>query len=186
MDTTQTSATFTGQVGHTYGFYSVATSNIGLVQPTPSAAQASIAVVSPPPPPPPPPPTPPYVTKAELLDVTVITGHGKHQKKTTKFAGFELIFNEALNSASAGSSANYRVLQSTKKGRKTSSKPVPFTVSYNATDDAVSLTLEGKPAFTSGGQLILIASGITDTSGDALVGNTVFTIKPKAKGIAGT
>ena len=38
MDTTQTSATFTGQVGHVYGFYSVATSNLGLVQPTPTAA----------------------------------------------------------------------------------------------------------------------------------------------------
>ena len=188
-DTTQTSATFTGQVGHTYGFFSVATSNIGLVQPTPSAAQATISVVPPPPasaPTRPPPPTPPSVTNAQLLDVTVITGHGKHQKKTTKFAGFELIFNEALNPASALNSGNYQVLQSTKKGRKTVSKPVRFTVSYNATDDAVSLTLAGKPTFTSGGKLILTASGITDKSGDTLVGNTVFTIKPKAKGISGS
>ncbi len=122
---------------------------------------------------------------AQLLDVTVITGHGKHQKKTTKFAGFELIFNEALNSASAQNAGNYQVLQTTKKGRKTVSKPVSFTVSYSARDDAVSLTLAGKPTFTSGGQLILTASGITDPSGDTLVGNTVFTILPKAKGISG-
>ncbi|MFI5454955.1 MAG: RHS repeat-associated core domain-containing protein [Isosphaerales bacterium] len=39
--TTQTSATFTGQFDHTYGFYSVATSNVGNVQPTPTAAQAT-------------------------------------------------------------------------------------------------------------------------------------------------
>ena len=35
------SATFAGQVGHTYGFYSVATSNVGNSQSTPSAAQTS-------------------------------------------------------------------------------------------------------------------------------------------------
>jgi RHS repeat-associated protein len=185
-DTTQTSATFTGQVGHTYRFFSIATSNIGLVQPTPTAAQATTSVaLPPPPPPPPPPPTPPRVTKAQLLEVTVVTGHGKHQKKTTKFAGFELIFNEALNPASALKARNYQVLQSIKKGRKTVSKPVHFTVSYNATDDAVSLTLAGKPTFTSGGKLLLTASGITDKFGDTLVGNSVFTVKPKAKGISG-
>ena len=39
-DTTQTSATFTGHHGHTYGFYSVATDNVGNVQATPTAAQA--------------------------------------------------------------------------------------------------------------------------------------------------
>src|SRR5262249_28002444 len=51
-DTTLTSTTFTGQPGHTYGFYSVATDNLGNVQPTPSAAQATTTVTSPPPPPP--------------------------------------------------------------------------------------------------------------------------------------
>ena len=42
--TTQTSAIFTGQVGDTYGFYSVATDNVGNVQPTPAAAQATTRV----------------------------------------------------------------------------------------------------------------------------------------------
>jgi hypothetical protein len=45
--------------------------------------------------------------------------------------------------------------------------------------------LIGKPTFTSGGELMLTALGITDPSGDNLVGNTVFTISPKAKGISG-
>ena len=45
-DTTATSATFTGQVGHTYAFYSVATSNVGLVQPTPTGGQASTTIVA--------------------------------------------------------------------------------------------------------------------------------------------
>ncbi len=39
--TTQTSATYAGVSGHTYGFYSVATDNVGNVQPTPTSAQAT-------------------------------------------------------------------------------------------------------------------------------------------------
>jgi fibronectin-binding autotransporter adhesin len=130
-------------------------------------------------------PTPPSVVNAQVLDVTVITGRGKHQKKTVKFEGFKLTFNEALNSANAQNSSNFQVLQTTKKGRKTDEKPVGFSVSYSAGDDSVSLTLAGNPTFTSGGKLILTAPGITDTSGDTLVGNRVFTILPKAKGISG-
>ena len=42
--TTQTSATYTGQVGHTYGFYSVANDYVGLVQPTPASAQATTKI----------------------------------------------------------------------------------------------------------------------------------------------
>ena len=47
LGTTQTSATFTGVVGDTYGFYSVATDNVGNVQPTPTAAQATTTVINP-------------------------------------------------------------------------------------------------------------------------------------------
>ena len=39
------SAFFTGQPGHTYGFYSIATDNAGNVQPTPSAAQQTVQIV---------------------------------------------------------------------------------------------------------------------------------------------
>jgi len=39
------SATFTGQIGNTYSFYSVATDNVGNVQPTPTAAQATTTVI---------------------------------------------------------------------------------------------------------------------------------------------
>jgi hypothetical protein len=46
--TTETSTTFAGQAGHTYAFYSVAIDNVGLVQPTPTAAQAATHIVSPP------------------------------------------------------------------------------------------------------------------------------------------
>ncbi len=41
------STLFTGQVGHTYGFYSVATDNAGNIQPTPASAQQTVQVVAP-------------------------------------------------------------------------------------------------------------------------------------------
>jgi hypothetical protein len=48
-NTTQTSITFSGSDGHTYGFYSIATDNVGNVQPTPTAAQATTTVDATPP-----------------------------------------------------------------------------------------------------------------------------------------
>ena len=45
LGTTVTSATFTGVNGHTYGFYSVATDNVGHVQSTPTAAQATTKLI---------------------------------------------------------------------------------------------------------------------------------------------
>ncbi len=42
--TTLTTATFTGVAGDTYAFYAVATDNVGNVQPTPNAAQATTTV----------------------------------------------------------------------------------------------------------------------------------------------
>ena len=46
VNTTTTSTTFTGSPGHSYGFYTVATDNVGNVQPTPSAAQSTTTVVA--------------------------------------------------------------------------------------------------------------------------------------------
>jgi RHS repeat-associated protein len=50
IGTTQTSATYQGDFGHSYAFYSVATDNDGLRQATPGAAQAVTALQAPPPP----------------------------------------------------------------------------------------------------------------------------------------
>jgi hypothetical protein len=44
-NTTQTSATFTGAGGHTYGFYSLATDLAGNVQPAPGTAQTTTTIV---------------------------------------------------------------------------------------------------------------------------------------------
>jgi len=46
-DTTDTSATYNGQPGHTYSFYSLATDNAGNVETAPTAAEATTQVFSP-------------------------------------------------------------------------------------------------------------------------------------------
>ena len=45
-NTTSTSSIFQGQVGHTYGFYSIATDLVGNIEPTKSAAEATTQVKS--------------------------------------------------------------------------------------------------------------------------------------------
>ncbi|MGP0065832.1 MAG: hypothetical protein ACLQGP_19795 [Isosphaeraceae bacterium] len=45
LDTTETSATFTGQFGHTYSYYSEATDNVGNVEAPPGAPEAQTTVV---------------------------------------------------------------------------------------------------------------------------------------------
>ena len=62
--TTQTSATFTGVDGHTYGFFSVATDNAGNLQAVPAAAQATTTVDASPPRPAPSPPCRPSAPAA--------------------------------------------------------------------------------------------------------------------------
>jgi hypothetical protein len=46
QDTTATSASFTGQVGHTYGFYSVAVDNVGNRETIPAGAEATTTVAA--------------------------------------------------------------------------------------------------------------------------------------------
>jgi hypothetical protein len=69
--TTQTSATFTGQVGHTYAFTSVATDRVGHRQPLPAAAQATTTVAAPSMPPPVQTPPAPRGITARLVTVKV-------------------------------------------------------------------------------------------------------------------
>ena len=76
-DTTATSATFNGDDGHTFGFYSIATDSAGNVQPTPMAAQAITSVNTPSGT-----QTPaPLVTVESLRLEKVKVGNGKKAKK---------------------------------------------------------------------------------------------------------
>jgi hypothetical protein len=75
QNTTQTSALFSGVDGHTYGFYSVATDNVGNVQPTPTAAQPSTTVMIPSPSPSPGPAPAPTPGSSSPITLTLAGSH---------------------------------------------------------------------------------------------------------------
>ncbi len=131
-----------------------------------------------------PPPSPPRVVQVEPLVVNVIKGKGRRARSVPEFAGFEIIFNEALSVSSALSPSNYLVKQAVRRGRKTINKPVAINLQYNPAGSAVDLFVVGKPRFANGGQLSLNAAGILDPAGEAVVGQTVFTILAGARGVA--
>ncbi len=180
--TIATSATFTGQFGHTYGFYSVATDNLGDVQATPSGAQATTTLVSPPAPP------------------VIIGETAVFQRKTNKkgkpvgspvLTGFVVDFSAPLNAATATNPVNYQLdTVTTKKVKKTVERilhPITkFTVSYSAANDSVDLALVGTQTFPTGGQLTIVSGpsrGVTGASGAPLGGPTVLAISAKGRTI---
>ncbi len=127
---------------------------------------------------------PPQVVSERLLTVKVVTHKGKRVITSSKFGGFQLRFNEALNPAPAQNTANYHLTETFKKGRKTIEEPVSFNVTYIASTHTVDVEISGKvPPFTKGGLLTLTAPGFTDLAGDTLVGPTAFKILAYAKGI---
>jgi Bacterial Ig-like domain (group 3)/Bacterial Ig domain len=131
-----------------------------------------------------PPPPPPSVVQAEPLVIDVIKGKGRHARSVPEFAGFEIVFNEALSVSGAQSPSNYLVEQAVRRGRKTIDEPVAVNVQYNPADSTVDLLVVGKPRFADGGQLSLNAAGFLSSAGEALVGQTAFTILAHARGVA--
>jgi hypothetical protein len=179
--TTHTSATYTGQSGHTYRFYNVATSNVGLVQPTPSAAQATTevsAASSNLPTSPSPTPAPPVIIGEQPIFTRKLNRKHKPVGRPT-LSGFRFNFSAAMNPATAGNPADYQVdWTSTKRAKRRLVKilhPVPFSVQYDAASHSVSLLLGGKQAFARGGQITVIAAppdGVSGVSGVLLDGAT--------------
>jgi hypothetical protein len=193
--TNATSATFTGQVGHTYAFFSVATSNVGLVQPTPKTAQATITVVNepPPPPPPPPPPVAPVIIGEKAVFTRKTNKKGKPVGKAV-LTGFTVDFSAPLNQASATNRLNFQLgTVTTKKVKKkvtTILHPITnFTVSYIPSTDSIDLTLIGTQTFPTGGRLTIVnrpPGGVAGASGAPLAGTTVLAISKKGSTIRPT
>jgi hypothetical protein len=150
-DTPATSGAFPATDGHTYGFYSVATDNLGHVQPTPAKAQATTTVDA----------TPPSVDGVE----TVRDARGK------KITQVILAFDEAINVAAAQTLANYGVVF--RKGTKV--KPVPLAAA-TWDGDAMEVTLTPvKPLAVkklAGYTLTVLGAGtLADAAGNAFDGD---------------
>jgi virginiamycin B lyase len=135
-------------------------------------------------------PVAPTVLREETVTAPKTNKRGKKVGKPV-LAGFELDYSAAMNPATAGLAANYQVTVTITKRIKrkhvTVRAPVAVRASYDASRNAVTLTLVGKQLFAQGGQITVIAappSGVSSASGDLLAANdTVFTILPKAEGI---
>ncbi len=190
--TTQTAAIYTGQAGHTYSFYSVATSNVGLVQTAPTAPQATTMVISSPPP-----PAPPTIIGEQAVFTRKLNKKHKPVGKQV-LTGFSIDFSAAMNPATAGNAANYQVdwvsIKRVKRKKVQVLHPVPIRVVYDAVDHSVSLLLSRTQAFAQGGQITVIATppdGVSGASGVLLDGNDegqpgddgTFTILPRGRGV---
>ena len=181
---TQTSATFMGQAGHSYGFYSVATNNLGLVQVAPLTAQATTTVS---------PPVPPVIIGEQAIFTRKTNKKGKPTGKPI-LTGFDLTFSAPLNAASATSTVNYQLdTVTTKKVKKkvtTILHPITkFTVSYSAASDSVDLNLIGTQTFPTGGKLTVVnrpPGGVSGATGAPLGGTTVFAISKTGRTITPT
>ena len=141
-NTTLTSTTFTGQPGHTYGFYSVATDNFGDVQPTPAGAQATVTVANTPTPTPNPIPTQTVIIGEQSIFQRKFNKKGKAAGKAV-LTGFTLDYGLPLSSAAP---SNYQLdaisIKKVKKIKETILHPITnFRVWYLPTSDAVEITL---------------------------------------------
>ncbi len=182
--TTQTSATYPGQAGHSYGFYTVATDNLGDVQTTPAGAQAVITVSNPPP------PVPPVITGEHAIFTRKTNKKGKPTGKPI-LTGFELDFSTPMDQGTATNRLNYQLANvTTKKVKKKSTtilKPITsFTVSYTAGSEVVDLKLIGTQAFATGGRLTIVSNssgGVLGASEVPISGSTVLTISKKGNTI---
>jgi len=157
-DTTNTSATYAGQVGHTFRFYSVATSNVGLVQPAPATFQATTKVV---------------VPKATPPRVTHIAGTGHTTKGLTTIT---VSFNEALNTGSADNPSLYIVDGGVTKHGKTvyTNKLAIRSLSYNAKAHTVTIAL-AKPF--KGAVQVTVLPGIRAANGASSSGSFSAIVK---------
>ena len=171
--TTTTSATYTGQLDHTYAFYSVATDNVGLIQPTPTSAEATTEVI------PSAPPPPPLVTVQSVQLQKIKLGKGKKAKNETVVL---VQFSGALNAATADNASAYAfapIVTEKAKGKGKHKKPPttklgtpvpPATAVYTSSNNQVTLTPRGTLNLTKPEELIIDAALLTDTLGREVEG----------------
>ncbi len=130
-----------------------------------------------------------------IIGALVLTSQKKNKKGKPAgkpvFVGFVLDYSTAMNPATAGLTADYQVdsavIKRVKKKQTTVFQPVDVTAAYNPATQAVTLTIQGKPKFTAGGRIQVMAAspnGVSSAAGVPLDANdTVLTILPKARGI---
>ena len=118
----------------------------------------------------------------------------KHGKPTGKplLVGFTIDFSTKLNARVQTLATNYQVdAITTKKVKKKTVTKIQalndFSVSYNDTNDSVSLLFTAQPTFKSGGQITVLGgpiSGVTSLTGAFVTGNRVLKISAGGNNIS--
>jgi RHS repeat-associated protein len=142
--TTQTSAIFKGQLGHSYGFYSVASDPLGFVQRVPTTAQATTKVVLPGPP---------------LVTVTRVKPVMNSKKQVSQVV---ITFSGAVNAKEAGNIRTYRLATPGTGGSYTAKNAGIITLksaSYNRANNTVTLTPTKPFTLTKPVQLLVYGTG---------------------------
>ncbi len=161
-------ASFPGLTLNLPGSYVIQATASGL-----SSISTAITVPAPTPPP------APQIQGATVVTTQKTNKKGKPVGKAT-LNGYQFTFNMAMNSSTAGNSANYvvqtYVLVNVKVGKRTKKVPkleqIGFTLKYISSNTVQLLT--GKQAFKSGGQITLVATpptGISSAAGAFLNAN---------------
>ena len=163
-------------MGHTYQFYSVASNDLGLIQPVPLSAQATITVF---PPPPPPPLPPPPVTMTQVRELM----NKRHQVTEVL-----ITFSGEVNSAEADNIGTYRLATAGKHHSYTAKNAGVIKLKkavLSTASDTVTLTPKKPFALTKPVQLVVNGkppSGLQDTLGRYLDGGTGAVAILSAKG----
>jgi hypothetical protein len=181
MSTFATSASFTGQLGHTYGFYSIATDNVGNVEAPKTAAEASTQVTAPAP-----------VAPTVKVTPYSVTYDGKPHSATgtaTGTGGVNLIADLNLTGTThtnAGTYANDAWTFTDPTGNYTSVSgtvsdqiaKAPLTVTVNNANRAVGAA---NPAFT-----VTYSGFVNGDTAAVLTGSPAFSTTATSSSPAGT
>ena len=166
INTSSTSTPLTGQFGHTYNFFSVATDGLGLAQSAPASGQASITLVTSP---------PVTVTSAHWATIKEKVGTGK-KAKTKSEDVLEIDFSGSVSGA--GDLAAYQLSNVTtkkiKKKEVTTLKRIKLLSALPAASPAttsVALLLAAKQNLGQTDEMQITAAILTDSLGRALDGN---------------
>jgi hypothetical protein len=139
--TTANSATFTGQAGQSYGFYSVATDYAGTVQPRPASAQATTEVVAP---------------------VVTLIGVQEQMNRKRRVTGVIIIFSGPVNAAQADSTGTYHLATPGKRGSYTARNAGTVflrSAAYNSANNTVVLVPSKPFALAKPVEVVVYASG---------------------------
>jgi hypothetical protein len=180
-------ATFSGLTLNNPGTgYTLFVSSAGLASATTTPFDVSSSQ-PPPGPQPPPAPLPPIVIGQSVVFTQKTNKRGKPVGKKS-LTGFEFDFEKAMNPATVSNTGSYQlgffVTKRVKRKVVRLLQTVGFSLTYNASNNSVRLLLSGRQTFSKGGQITLLATGITSSDGAALAGNAVFVISPNGRSLS--